>query len=169
MIFFSTQCTNVWDYTVLYCGGACYTYIQSLITFDWLFNYGFLILIIVISNTALFTRFIWRKASRQQPIQWRRHRRLIIQLIFISSLFLIFGVPSTLVAIIEVLWLPTFLLDIEYNYLTYISVYGNQLYPFVIIGSLPEIQKDLKKWIGRIRRFFLDQGQVHPFQTSVNQ
>ena len=63
MIFFPTECSNSWDYSIIYCAGACYVYVPTLITFDWFFHYAFPIVIIVVSNVTLFTRLIWRKIS----------------------------------------------------------------------------------------------------------
>jgi hypothetical protein len=114
--FFPTTCTNVWDYSLLTCGSACYAFDPFLGAYDWLFNYATPTLIILLSNIFLFCRIIWQKIKRQRPVQWSRQRRLIIQLVFISLLYLILLLPAVIVGVIEALWSPTFLIDIQLNY-----------------------------------------------------
>jgi hypothetical protein len=160
--FFPTRCTNVWDYSLI-CGGACYSFDPFLGAYDWLCNYGFPTLIILLANIFLFCRIIWQKVKQQRPVQWRRQKRMIIQLVFISLLYLILLLPSVIVGVIEALLLPTFLVDIQFNYFLYILYFINQLLSFVIVGSLPELQKELRQWTHHMRRYLGGGGmRIHP-------
>lgn len=169
LIFFPTQCVNVWDYSIIYCGGACYIYVSTLITFDWFFHYALTILIIVVSNVALFCCIIWRKIQRQQAIDWRRQRRLIIQLSFISSLFVLFAGPTIVVGVIQALWVPTFIMDIQNNYLFYLAIYVAIFYPFVIVTSLPEAQKELKQGLKCLAEILQlkSRREIHPLNVPA--
>ncbi|CAF1480992.1 unnamed protein product [Adineta steineri] len=169
IIFFPTSCTNTWDYTTIYCGGACYSFYDAVLgTFDWLFNYGLPTMIIIFANPLLFCRIIWQKLNRQQPIQWNRQKRMIIQLSFISLLYLIFMAPQVIVGSVQTLWDPDFLFDIQIDYLYYIVYFINQLLPFAIIGSLPETHKKLIQLMKRIKRFLGYGIQIHPFMATVD-
>jgi hypothetical protein len=167
-IFFPTTCINVWDYTIIYCGGACYSYFDPFLgTFDWIGNYGVPTLIICFANLLLFVRIIWQKIQRQLPIQWSRQKRMIIQLSFISILYLLFMFPQVIVSSVQTLWSRDFLSDIQADYLYYIVYFINQLLPFIIVGSLPEMRKDLKRWSQRMKRCFRREIQIHPTITTT--
>jgi hypothetical protein len=167
-IFFPPYCTNVWDYTIIYCGGACYSYFNQFIgTFDWICNYGVPTVVISFANLFLFCRIIWQKMNRQIPIQWNRQKRMIIQLSFISILYLIFMFPQVIVGSVQTLWTPEFLSDIQANYFYYIVYFINQFLPFIIVGSLPEMHKDLKRWFGYMKRCFHRRVQIHPDSTTA--
>ncbi|CAF1391655.1 unnamed protein product [Adineta steineri] len=167
-IFFPNACTNTWDYTVIYCGGACYSYYDAVLgTFDWLFNYGLPTLIIIFANPLLFCRVLWQKINRQGPVQWSRQRRMIIQLSFIALLYLLFMAPQVIVGSMQTLWGVDFLYDVQADYLYYIVYFINQLLPFVIISSLPGTQKKLIKLMKYIKLFLRCGTQVHPLVTTV--
>jgi hypothetical protein len=154
-IFFPTTCTNTWDYTIIYCGGACYSYFDPFVgTFDWIFHYGLPTLVIIVANFLLFCRVIWHKIKQRRAIQWHRQKRMIIQLVFISTLYFIFMAPQVVVGCIQTLWSPTFLNDIQANYFYYIVYFINQFLPLVIVSSIPEMHKDYKRWIARFKRKF---------------
>jgi hypothetical protein len=167
-IFFPTTCTNAWYYSIIYCGGACYSYFDPFVgTFDWIFNYGMPTLIIFLANFLLFCRVIWQKIKHEQPIQWNRQKRMIIQLTFISLLYLIFMSPQVIVGSIQTLWSREFLSDIQANYFYYIVYFINQLLPFIIVSSLPEMHKELKRWIERIKRYFGRGRRTHPAIATI--
>jgi hypothetical protein len=169
-IFFPTTCINVWDYTIIYCGSACYSYFDPFLgTFDWIFNYGVPTLVIVFSNFLLFSRVIWQEIKHQRPIRWKRQKRMIIQLTFISILYLIFMSPQVVVGCIQTLWARDFLSDIQGDYFYYIVYFINQLLPFIIISSLPGVYKDLKRWIEYMKRYFGRGRQINPvFATAAS-
>ncbi|CAF1501061.1 unnamed protein product [Adineta steineri] len=49
--------------------------------------------------------------SRQQAINWKRHRKMVSQLWIVSSLYLGFWLPSTITLLIEITILPSFMID----------------------------------------------------------
>lgn len=155
VIVFPRECTNFWDYSGLLCGDPCFFYSDPfLIIFDSLFNYATPILIIFFANLLLFCRIIWQRFKRHREIEWRRRKWMIIQLSFVSFLNLSLISPAVIVASIQALWLPTFASDLQFNYFFYLNYFVNQFLPFVIVGSLPEMQKDIRKWIDRTKRCF---------------
>ncbi|CAF0823535.1 unnamed protein product [Adineta ricciae] len=165
-VFFPDQCTNSWNYSLLYCGGPCYLYSDPLLgTFDWLFHCGTPILIIFFANLLLFQRILWQKLRRQRRVRWKRHRRLILQLAFISILFLIFASPAVIVGCIQLLWLPTFLYDVQNDYFYYVGCFINQLLPFVIVSSLPKLNQEVKRKFAHLRRRLCGRLRVQPVVT----
>ncbi|CAF0775119.1 unnamed protein product [Adineta steineri] len=167
-IFFPPQCTNIYDYTIVYCGAPCYLSADpALGTFDWLFHIGTPVLLIFFSNLLLFIRIIWQKIKQQHRIDWGRQKRLVIQLGFISSLALLFASPAIIVGCIQLLWLPTFLSDIQNDYFYFIGCFINQLLPFTIVSSLPKLNQELKRWFDRIKRRVHANIQIQPALTMT--
>ena len=161
-IFLQTSCTNSWDYTISLCGSPCYNYLPVWGTVDWLFHCAFPIMVTVLANVLLFTRVIWQNVRQQRAVQWRRQRRLIVQLALISGLFLILLTPLVTVGVIQALWIPTFLMDIQYEYLFYMPYFTSQFLPCVIVGSLPRMHKELKEWYESIKRRLITRRRVRP-------
>jgi hypothetical protein len=62
--------------------------------------------------------------------------------------------PHVIVGSIQTLWGSKFLMNIQKGYFYYTVYFINQLLPFVIISSLPEMCKDFKRWIAYIKRYF---------------
>jgi hypothetical protein len=168
-IFFPPNCTNVWDYTVVYCGAPCYLDDDPVLgAFDWLFHCGTPTLIIVIANLLLFCRVVCQEIKHKRPLEWNRQKRLIIQLVFISALFLILASPSVIIGCIQILWIPTFLINIQNNYFYYAGCFINQLLPFIIVSSRPKIYQEWKQWIEHWRRRFQDgPSRIYPRGTTT--
>ncbi|CAF0798171.1 unnamed protein product [Adineta ricciae] len=154
LIFFPSSCTNTWDYTYPYCGSPCYAFVPLWGTYDWLAHYALPISIISLANLFLFVRVVWQRIKQGRPVEWNRQKRMIIQLVFISALYLMLITPEVIVGVIEALWSPTFALDIQLNYFFYITNFVHQLLPFIIITSLPKLHKELKQSFQRIRRVY---------------
>ena len=87
---------------------------------------------------------------------------------FVSILYLIFMLPQVmLLALFKLYGHQTFLSDIQANYFYYIVYFINQFLPFIIVGSLPEMHKDLKRWIEYMKRCFHRRVQIHPDSTTA--
>ena len=170
-IFFPPYCANVWDYTIIYCGGVCYAYFNSFVgTSDWMCNYAVATLIISFANLLLFFRMIWQKIKKQLPIEWSRQRRMIIQLSFISILYLIFMLPEVIVGSVQTLWSPDFLSDVQNNYFYYIVYFISQFLPFIIVGSLPELHMPTSTYRCRFFKFSFSCNLshiYHRFSTNI--
>jgi hypothetical protein len=93
---------------------------------------------------------------------------LIVQLVFISLHYLILLLPAVIVGVIEAVWSPTFLIDIQFNCFYYILYFINQLLPFIIVSSLPKMQKEFKQWIRQIRRCLGGGMRINPVIASAS-
>ncbi|UJR36776.1 hypothetical protein I4U23_029489 [Adineta vaga] len=63
----------------------------------------------------------------QQRFKWRRNKKLILQLWALSSLYLAMWMPLQISGLIDLYWLPTFLLQAQIDY-TY-------LFPYIVLLS----------------------------------
>lgn len=150
VIFFATKCINTWFYDQLFCGGPCYINLSVLSAFDWIFNCTLPNLVIIVVNALLFIRLLWQKVKRHHPIRWKRQRRLAIQLLLISSLFLIFFGPMTTVGLLQTTWKRKSLVDIQQNYFYLLPYFTTQLLPFIIAGQLKGMRREWMNWLRQI-------------------
>ncbi len=103
------------------------------------------ILIIVISSAILLFRVLWQKYHAHRQIHWRRYRKMTIQVLSISSLYLIFPFPYYLITILHLCGMPS---DIGVEFLSrwmFCTYYTLLLFPIIAIGSSPELKEKLKK------------------------
>ena len=135
-----------WDYTSTTCGIAhCYlVYDKVLGTFDWLFNVGAPAVVIALANASLILRVIQKKRQHHRQVRWREQRRMTIQLICLSGIYLICWTPSLLVGIVQLLVRPTFLADLQTHYFIELSNIICLLLPWVCLGFLPQVLNQIK-------------------------
>jgi hypothetical protein len=136
---------TLWDFSSNLCGLAnCYlVYNNILATFDWAVDNGLPVVVIILANVMLVARIIWQKRLRQQQITWKRQRRMTLQLLSISCLYIIAWLPNTIIAVIQELGESSFIAQVQSNYILDLLYLVCVLIPWVCIGMLPEF----KKWV----------------------
>jgi hypothetical protein len=102
-------------------------------------------LIIVVFSITLLLRVLWQKTRMHRTIQWRRQRKMLIQLLSISILYLFLNVPWAFILLLQFFGLESKIMDIFTPYAFFIGYYIIFLLPFVCCGSLPQIKMKLKK------------------------
>lgn len=119
-------------------------------------------LIIVLFSMALLGRVLWQKHRMNQPVQWKKHRKMTVQLLSISFLYLIFSFPFILVTLM-------YLSDLVYSaygtlipYAEFFSYFIILFFPFVCALSLPNLSNKVKRvlFLGREPRHA--RGAVQP-------
>ena len=146
-----------WDYTSNLCGTSnCYLlYDRDLSMYDWIVNVVLPLVVIILANVALVIRVISQKRRLQQHISWQSQRRMTLQLLGISSLYLIAWLPTLIIGIIQQFSDADIFTEIQTNY-TLDLIYLICLFlPWVYIGLLPKFKKWLFKCLYRRR------GRVH--------
>lgn len=121
---------------------------KTLILFDILVNAILPSLLITMFNILLFARVIKQKQRLRQQVQWHKYRRIIIQLVSCSLLFLLFNLPLLSIGLAQVFGLPygaTGQFELFIYFLAYFIVLWM---PFVCLGSTPEIWIKMKRIIG---------------------
>ncbi|CAF0860664.1 unnamed protein product [Adineta ricciae] len=137
-------CQQQFDYSQLWCSGACYGYQGLISSIDWIISSLMPVLIIVITNVVLILSVGHQKYRMQRARTWRTTRKLVIQLLPISFVYLIIYVPVNVFALIRLWFDPSFLLDFYMNIFAYFNYFGPLLMPFVCLMSMPEITAQLK-------------------------
>ncbi|UJR19058.1 hypothetical protein I4U23_022189 [Adineta vaga] len=141
-----------WDYTIIACGYMnCYYQNKILAIFDWIVHNILPIIIIILANIALIIRVIAGKCRRHQIVSWRKQKDMTLQLLSISSLFVIAWSPTIIVGLIQQATSINFA-DIQAAFITDLIFLSYLLLPWVCLGPLPEFRKWIWKYLHPRRR-----------------
>jgi hypothetical protein len=170
LVVISPECTNTWDFGYIVCGLPCYistgdgTYgiVDTLITI--VIPLGILLL----ANMTLIIRVIYERISRQQNVNWRRHRKMAFQLWFISSLYVAGWLPLAITLMIRIIANPSFL-DNQLADMIYTLNFIPLLLPFVCLGAFPEIINSIREYLRKQHRNQVGTGSIALQTVSNNQ
>jgi hypothetical protein len=126
-----------------------------LATWDLLAHQVIPTFIIVIFSIALIVRVLRQKQRINQPFQWRKHRKMTIQLLSISALYLVLNFPWTIILFATQYGLSEDVARIYTYYGLYFRTYIIFLFPFVCCGSSSELRHKFRKaflWCRRRHR-----------------
>lgn len=110
-------------------------------------------LMIVIFNIAVLVRVIKQKRKVHLPIVWRRHRRMIIQILMISALYLIFNSPWTVTLFAVFFGLSKESKEIYTVHGLFLRNFIIFLYPFLCIGTTKILRKKFKQKLRSCRSY----------------
>ncbi|UJR14194.1 hypothetical protein I4U23_001187 [Adineta vaga] len=102
-------------------------------------------LIITLFNIFLLIRVIYQKHIHlQQPIVWRKHRRMTIQVVSVSFLYLLICFPTMIITLCKFFGISTFIGDEILKYTYFFTYFIGFLLPYVCLATLPELRLKLK-------------------------
>ncbi|CAF4584999.1 unnamed protein product [Rotaria socialis] len=100
-------CENTYDYTLPYCNDfPCYTYNPIMDIYDWIANITSPTFLEALLSLAFIFRVLWQKHHFHLPMHWRKHRKMTIQLMSLSSLNMAFNMPLCIINIAYFCGLP---------------------------------------------------------------
>jgi len=138
---FIYDCVNNWDYYELLCGSPCFYENEIIGSIDWLVNIIIPAFSIVVANFILIIRVVFRSTGvRANNQRTKKNRKMTLQLLTISSLFLIFWLPIAITGLIEQFFSATFLIDIQYDIFFYLIYFIQLFLPFICLLSLSELK-----------------------------
>jgi hypothetical protein len=161
-VYFYPSCPNRFVTSQMICVTVCSFDSFSFHVFDTLFNNIIPSLMIVIFSVALLVRIIRQKYRIHQQIRWRKHRKLTIQILSISILYLLITAPWALIIFLRICGLPPNIGVIYENYTNFIDYFIVLLFPFVALLSLPELNTKVKKVLHLQRRKRSIEPQIMP-------
>jgi len=140
-IYFMLSCNNSYYYSIIFCGFLNCEYKSAALRLAELVTSGILCsLLIVFCNFTLVLRVLRQKRRLNQPIQWRKHRKLTIQMLSVSSLFFFLYLPPIFVTVAHLFGVPSYV-GAQYSvYGVFLSYYITFLFPFACIGILPQLR-----------------------------
>jgi hypothetical protein len=154
IVIFFIPCDKVLDFSVVLCGLPCYTSQLIISLYD---NFAHNLLPIcfnILLSIALVIRVLYRKrAGLQQPAQRHKHRKMVLQLVLISSIHVACVLPYALLVFIQVVAeMPKLTAYVQDDYVYFFWLL-TVLQPFVYIGCLPEVASKVKNGLmGLIRQ-----------------
>lgn len=139
------NCSNEehFHYDEVFCGRACYVHEDLVLsTIDLVFNRITCSVAILIFNSALLIRVLYEKRQRNQMIRWHRHRKMMIQILSISILYLIGTLPASIAELIHVFSFSEHNEEesaIQEEIFLYLYYLVSVFIPFICLMSLPEV------------------------------
>ena len=101
--------------------------------------------IIIIFSFALLLRVLKHTARINPLIDWRKQRKMALQLLSISVLYLVFNFPRTILLIMTLSSTSTYILIPYLSHLAFFALYTIFLFPIVCCGATSGLWKKLKK------------------------
>lgn len=149
--YFFPPCENTFDYSTGPCISTCTEGFPTIEVFEIVANNILPSFMIIILSLALLFRVVRQKRRIQQAIQWRKHRKMTIQLLSISSLYLVVTCPFALSRFLLICGLQR-QIEIGFDdYAVFISYYAVLLFPFVVMFSVPDFWRKVNEIFRRRR------------------
>ncbi|CAF3888768.1 unnamed protein product [Adineta steineri] len=138
-------CENDFDYSKVVCSGVCfYAANPALAVFDQLAHSIIPAVLIALLNMAIIIRFVWHKHHHmRQPAGSARYRKMIVQLLPISLLYLCGIVPYGFLSCIHLFgaWADVGQdVQLQVFYLFYLMAV---LLPFICLSGMPNLYSKL--------------------------
>ena len=152
VIGISPMCTNVWYFDAVFCGEPCYL-TTSWSSVDVFANVVCPISVILIGSLTLILRVIRqrRTAAGTSHVNWRKQRKMVLQLCAISSLYLSVWLPIATIQLVQLYADSTFLAA-QLETLYFIAYIGLLILPFVCITSIPQLFQRIRNIFRRHHR-----------------
>ncbi len=148
---FFPRCENIFDNSYMICVKLCSFDVSEFYIYDTIIHQILPNIIIVVFSIALLLRVCRQRHRIGKSLQWRKHWKMTVQLLFISIVYLIFALPLT---IMHFLHLCGVSYDVIGNFMEY-ALFFNYcmilLCPFACALSLPQLRDKIKNTI-QLRR-----------------
>ncbi|CAF1513464.1 unnamed protein product [Rotaria sordida] len=132
------SCENSFILSKPWCGRVCFIFNRIEYLYDWLINCVLPICLIIVLNIILLIQVIRQKNRiKQNRFIWRKCRKLTIQMISISSIYIICFILSGIITILRILLSdPYFGFNVIQVCFQYTFLFANALLPFVTLSLL---------------------------------
>ena len=145
VIDFFPPCENSYTNESMICVSLCLMHAHTpLHMWDTIAHQILPNVIIVTFSIALLVRIYWRKYRIGQSVQWRKHRKMTIQVLYISFLYLIFAFPMTLMNFLYLCSISRLFGADLMQYLLVLNYTMILLSPFACLLALPHFQNTWK-------------------------
>jgi hypothetical protein len=144
---FIYPCEPQLDFNQPLCGYPCYTSYANISLYDLIAHTMIPMSLSMLFDTSLLIRVLCRKrvGLQHQRGKQRRYRKMVIQLLSISSLYLTCQLPLNMLVFIQLfITLPDWTAYMQNVYFYYLFWLLTLLLPLVCIGCLTEVTKKLK-------------------------
>ncbi|CAF1228944.1 unnamed protein product [Adineta steineri] len=143
ILLFLYPCVNTFNFSSFLCNSACYQSNVVIGTIDWVGTVLLPVLITIVFNVLLLIRVILQKRRLHIGMNWRRSRKMLIQLLSVVLIFLCTQIPLTIFALIRLIFDPNFLSTIVILWYYFTTYFIILLIPFAYVITTNEIHKHL--------------------------
>lgn len=152
VMYFFPPCSNVYIYVRNTCAYPCIVMNYQFFVYDTVVQQILPVFVIVLFSMLLLVRVVWQKHRLRRPQQWRKHRKMTIQLLSISLLYLFFSFPYSIVSILMLYaGLSVDLIFSLYDYSVFLIDFPVLFFPFICLLSFTDVRTRVMK-IFRCRR-----------------
>lgn len=144
-IIFLHKCEQIYLENEIRCGSSCF-YDDTphwFNLYDSFINYIIPILLIVLFSFTLVIRFIKQKRRLKRGVTWRQCRKMVLQLILVSTTHFIFDLPYIIIYIIQLSGYPTFGSQILSPYIIRLTFVPGLILPYATLIALPGLKKKI--------------------------
>ncbi|CAF1949418.1 unnamed protein product [Rotaria magnacalcarata] len=146
-IFKIFSCDNMYTYEWDRCLYPCFYQNGLLGLYDTVSNSILPTPIITICSIGLVIRVIEQRQTLHRHVEWRKYRKMIIQMLSITETFLIFNLPVTCLVLAHFCGLPNGSAGQFEFYAYYLCHFISLLTPFVCVSSMHKVRKRIKQLI----------------------
>ena len=144
IVMFFSSCKHQFDSHYIICVELCSFYYTSLYIYDNVAHQILPNIIIVLSNITLLFRIYRQKCRVGQSLQWQKHWKMTVQLLFVSIIYLLFALPLTLIHFLALCGLSSSPMAISREYFLFFNYCMILLCPFACALSLPKLHDKIK-------------------------
>ena len=142
---------NTFDYTEMFCVREFLLRQTHFAVYDMLVHQISPVCIIILCSLLLLGRVIWWKVRLHQQNQWRRRRKMTIQLLSIAALYSTFALPYSFYYTLVLAGVSNDVLDLWYSNTNYLTYFPILFLPFFCLTLSNESRRKLKHWIRILR------------------
>ena len=165
IMLLALPCNVPYDYKRRLCGHYdCINLIPWIAMFDSIAHYMVPAFIIVVFSVALFIRVVCHKYRIRQRIDWKNYRKLALQLLSISLVYMVLEAPPMMLNAAYLAGLSWDVAADYYNDMLNLSLWVILFTPFASATSLP----DLKGKCRNLILFWRPRGIVRPTTITMN-
>ncbi|CAF1044914.1 unnamed protein product [Adineta ricciae] len=150
---FFPACENFYLEGDMICVFVCAFYVYDLYMYETIAHQLIPVFTIVIFSIILLLRTFFFKWRMRQPIQWRKYRKLAIQVLSISLIYLLFSFPFALITLLYLLGWTYSVYGAVLPFANFCSYLSILLFPFVTLASLPTLRRRVKNMLPPYRKF----------------
>ncbi|CAF2528169.1 unnamed protein product [Rotaria sp. Silwood2] len=156
-------CENIYDYTLPFCNGSpCYLSDPIMGIWNFIINSALPSFLEAFFSLSFLFRVFWKKYHSHLPMQWRKQRKMTIQLMSLSSLNMAVTFPIGVIGVAHLCGLPQDV-GVQVNqYFFFFSYFVIFLIPFICLASISGVNRKFQEKI-LCRR----QRQVQRFTATV--
>ena len=139
-------CENVFVATSALCGGPCFFREMPawFIWYDSFVHFIIPIFLIIVFGVLLLVRVLAQKRRLQQTVTWHQNRKMIVQLILVSSSYLVFCLPYFIITLVQSLGFPRFGSNVIKPYITQMTYVPVIVVPYATLITLSGLNQKLR-------------------------